>query len=66
MSLEEPTPTDEDRDRISGAKKPSFGKSITIIVILAALVAGVALFVSNRSDPSRDNDPHTTAPTTRP
>ncbi|MFC7054100.1 hypothetical protein ACFQI3_15510 [Hansschlegelia quercus] len=66
MSLDDPNSPDIDRDRASGGRKPSFGKSFTIIVILAALVAGVALFVSNRSDPSRENDPHTTAPTTRP
>jgi hypothetical protein len=65
MSSEEPRPTDQDRDRISGATKPSYGKSITIIVILAALVIAIASFVSQRSDPSRENDPRTTAPTTR-
>ena len=66
MSLGEPTGPDEDRDRASGGRKPSYGKSITVVVILAALVIGIASFVSHRSDPSRENDPRTTAPTARP
>jgi hypothetical protein len=47
-------------------RRPSRGKSLAILMLLAVAFAVAATFVLKRSDPSRENDPRLTAPTRQP
>ncbi len=67
MSLDDRQRPDHDRDRLSAdGKPPGRGRSMACLAALAVAVIMGAIFLANRPDAWRQNDPQFTAPATRP